>query len=248
MEKLKKLFNWLAGIFKAEEIWYEKGQGQWVKRRRYHPALKAFVLVCALFFGVWAWRSFFPSVSSEPEVSDIIETPLEVSSSDVEAPQGDAADLADVLDKPVLPGPIPDGLQVEDGEYWVRIDKGDYKLYLYKGPDVEKTYEVAVGRNPGDKERVGDNKTPNGIFTVQSIENSSAWSHDFGDGKGIIQGAYGPWFIRLRTGWRGIGIHGTHDPDSLGSMVSEGCVRMHNSELEELKQFANVKMKVVIEE
>ena len=83
---------------------------------------------------------------------------------------------------------------------------------------------------------------------MQSIENAGGWSHDFLDGKGVIRGAYGPWFIRLKTGWQGIGIHGTHDPDSRGSRATEGCIRLSNDELEELRQFAFREMKVVIEE
>jgi lipoprotein-anchoring transpeptidase ErfK/SrfK len=137
---------------------------------------------------------------------------------------------------------------VEDDEYWIRINKALFRLYLYRGDEVDKVYAIAVGKNPGNKERAGDNRTPNGIFTVQSIEDARAWTHDFRDGNGSISGAYGPWFIRLRTGWQGIGIHGTHDPDSRGTMVSEGCVRMLNNELEELKTFAFRSMKVVIEE
>jgi lipoprotein-anchoring transpeptidase ErfK/SrfK len=148
----------------------------------------------------------------------------------------------------ILPGPIPPDLSVEDGEYWIRINKSLFRLYLYRGDEVDRVYTIAVGKNPGDKERAGDNRTPNGVFTVQSIEDASAWTHDFRDGRGLIKGAYGPWFIRLRTGWQGIGIHGTHDPDSRGTMVSEGCVRMLNDDLESLKQFAFKNMKVLIEE
>ena len=93
------------------------------------------------------------------------------------------------------------------GEYWVRISKGDCTLSLYRGSELVKNYSVAVGRNPGNKRRIGDNRTPVGQFRVQSIENSQNWKHDFGDGNGVIKGAYGPWFIRLDTGWKGIGIH-----------------------------------------
>ena len=64
----------------------------------------------------------------------------------------------------------------------------------------------------------------------------------------MIKGAYGPWFIRLATGWKGIGIHGTHDPDSRGSMATEGCIRMSNEEVQELRRYAYRNMRVIIEE
>ena len=37
--------------------------------------------------------------------------------------------------------------------------------------------------------------------------------------------------MRLETGWKGIGIHGTHDPASLGTAATEGCIRLENSDL-----------------
>jgi len=106
-----------------------------------------------------------------------------------------------------------------------------------------------VGANGGQKRRVGDSRTPTGRFTVQQVQNSSKWTYDFGDGRGQTPGAYGPWFIRLKTpGWSGIGIHGTHDPDSIGRMITQGCIRMKNSDLEDLKKKVFVGMKVVITE
>ena len=85
-------------------------------------------------------------------------------------------------------------------------------MRVMSGGEVLEVFGVAVGKNAGDKQRAGDMRTPEGSFTVEQVQDASWWSHDFGDGKGEIKGAYGPWFIRLKTGWRGIGIHGTHDP------------------------------------
>ena len=105
-----------------------------------------------------------------------------------------------------------------------------------------------MGKNSGDKRKVGDNRTPVGEFTVQSIENASHWTHDFKDGKGVIAGAYGLWFIHLKTGWQGIGIHGTHDPSSIGKNVTDGCIRLNNEDLKELKPLVRVGMTVRIQE
>lgn len=94
----------------------------------------------------------------------------------------------------------------------------------------------------------GEAGWPEGLFSVQQIQDASAWTHDFGDGKGEIRGAYGSHFIRLKTpGHRGIGIHGTHDPASIGTRATEGCVRLNNSDLLELvKKYVYVGMPVVI--
>jgi hypothetical protein len=242
---IRNVLYWLASLLRVEVVWIDKGQGKWVKRRRYHPVTRVVLIVAALTAGI-AWSvNFFHYLGGSGEERPAPSLPVGQSRTVEFNPNDFFPDLTSM--DPLL-GPVPTDLGVDDDEYWLRINKGLYTLYLYRGNEVEKAYEIAVGKNPGNKERVGDNRTPNGIFTVQSIENARSWSHDFRDGKGVIRGAYGPWFIRLRTGWQGIGIHGTHEPNSRGSMVSEGCIRMLNDELEELKRFAFRDMKVVIEE
>lgn len=129
------------------------------------------------------------------------------------------------------------------------IDKSDYVLDLMKNGELVKSYSIAVGKNPGQKQKSGDLKTPTGEFFVDEIINAKAWTHDFHDGNGVINGAYGPWFLSLNTGgWYGIGIHGTHDDSSIGKMVSEGCIRMHNKDVAELKEVVNVGTEVLIKE
>jgi len=127
------------------------------------------------------------------------------------------------------------------------VEKAKYKLYLFKEGKEIKSYDVAIGKNPGQKERIGDKTTPSGEFKVDDIVASSNWTHDFNDGKGEIEGAYGPWFVSLETGWIGIGIHGTHDPSSIGTMASEGCIRMNNEQVVELKELVFVGVKVIVE-
>ena len=165
-----------------------------------------------------------------------------------------------------------------DEQHLIRIHKQSYRLELFEDGKAQplKEYSIAVAKNPGDKQKTGDNRTPTswgsaavipakylgagvGVasaevpFVVEEICDASFWTHDFGDGKGEIAGAYGPWFISLDTGWIGIGIHGTHDPASIGTMASEGCIRMHNQDVAELKNLIygpakGVGTKVVITE
>ncbi len=137
---------------------------------------------------------------------------------------------------------------IQSQQLMIIIDKAQYKLYLFENGKERKAYPIAIGLNLGQKQGVGDMKTPTGDFMVEAIEDSSAWTHDFGDGAGEIEGAYGPWFISLRTDWDGIGIHGTHNPASIGTRASEGCIRMYNEDIEELKNLVKVYMKVMIVE
>lgn len=125
--------------------------------------------------------------------------------------------------------------QVENATVII-ISKDDMQLraFTYKGKELLRV-PIATGLHPGDKQKKGDMKTPEGVFAVSDIQNSSGWKHNFNDGNGEVEGAYGPYFIRLNTpGHQGIGIHGTHDPESLGKRVTEGCIRVKNESLKEL--------------
>lgn len=128
------------------------------------------------------------------------------------------------------------------------IDKNtmELKMFDYKGI-LKHSYGIACGKNYGNKDTIGDLKTPEGVFHIQQIQDSHSWKHDFNDGQGKIEGAYGPWFIRLAVpGHNGIGIHGTHDSNSIGSRATEGCIRLENSNLEKLVKDVKVGMLVII--
>jgi len=142
----------------------------------------------------------------------------------------------------------------EPHDYSILVKKGEFTLFLLDHGEPVAQWPVALGKNPGQKQMSGDMKTPEGTFPVDEIIDASSWSHDFHDGKGVIQHAYGPWFISLDTRilsqgkWDGIGIHGTHDPASIGTRASEGCIRMNNEDLEKLKACVKVGTKVTVEE
>ena len=138
--------------------------------------------------------------------------------------------------------------------YSILVRKGAYKLYLLDHNEPVAVWGVALGKNPGQKQQRGDMKTPTGLFRIDEIDDASTWTHDFKDGKGVIKGAYGPFFLSLNTDelskgqWGGIGIHGTHDPASIGTRASEGCIRLQNDDLRTLRPYAFVGMQVKIEE
>ena len=131
--------------------------------------------------------------------------------------------------------------------YSLVITKSAYRISLLDNGTPIKEYNCAVGRNPGQKTKTGDARTPVGTFKVESINPSSDWVSDE-DGKG----AYGPWFITLDTRelskgeWNGIGISGTNKPEGLGRASSAGSVRVRNSDIEEIKKFVKVGTVVTI--
>jgi lipoprotein-anchoring transpeptidase ErfK/SrfK len=113
------------------------------------------------------------------------------------------------------------------------VSRTKFKLTLYKGLKVAKTYGIAVGQ-------VGL-ETPAGLYHIQNkAENpawhvpNSAWAGDLA-GKVIPAGDPGN---PIKARWMGIfdgaGIHGTSDDGSIGSAASHGCIRMHIPDVEEL--------------
>ena len=107
---------------------------------------------------------------------------------------------------------------------------------------------IACGVNLGNKTMVGDKKTPEGEFKIKYMYDATSWKHDFGDGQGMREGAYGPLFFRLNVpGFNDIGIHGTIFPESIGTRSSEGCIRMRNEDIKALYKHCYVGMKVIIE-
>ena len=160
----------------------------------------------------------------------------------LEGEEGDAAEEDDIKGEVALNGDPnkADRIVISKESMTLNLFDSDGALIF--------SFPVAVGKNYGNKQQVGDMKTPEGDFTIQQIQDASAWKHNFGDGKGEIAGAYGNWFIRLKTpGHTGIGIHGTHAPESIGTRATEGCIRLNNADLDKLKPLVRVGMKVTIE-
>ncbi len=104
------------------------------------------------------------------------------------------------------------------------VDKSQNLLMLKTKEEVLKTYVVATGLN---------NSTPVGKFKITNKLLNPTWFK-----AGAVVPAGTPENI-LGTRWMGFdlpgyGIHGTTEPESLGQQVTQGCVRMRNSEVEEL--------------
>lgn len=129
---------------------------------------------------------------------------------------------------------------------YIIVSKEEMKMTVYnqKGTELMK-FPIACGMNYGQKERAGDNRTPEGVFKVVSKDSASHWTYDFGSGP--VKGAYGPLFIRLNTpGFKGIGIHGTHDKSTVPGRETHGCIRLKNEDLVKLSKLVDKGTLVVI--
>ncbi len=131
---------------------------------------------------------------------------------------------------------------------FILVDKGKLTLSLYdvKGM-VIMSFPCCCALRYGNKTQRYDSRTPEGVFPVSMIQDSRLWKHDSHDGRGQRLGCYGAHFIRLDyPPYHKIGIHGTDEPESLGTRASEGCIRVRNDNLEKLVPYVHVGMPVII--
>jgi lipoprotein-anchoring transpeptidase ErfK/SrfK len=113
------------------------------------------------------------------------------------------------------------------------VNRGAFKLTLYKGLKPKKTYGIAVGR-------VGL-ETPAGLYHIQNKAVNPAWHVPNSAWAGSLAGKVippGDPGNPIKARWMGIyagaGIHGTSEDGSIGSAASHGCIRMHIPDVEEL--------------
>jgi lipoprotein-anchoring transpeptidase ErfK/SrfK len=105
------------------------------------------------------------------------------------------------------------------------VNRGAFKLTLYKDLKLAKTYGIAVGQ-------VGL-ETPAGLYHIQNKAINPAWHVPNSAWAGSLAGTVVPGGTPqnpLKARWLGIfdgaGIHGTDASSSIGSAASHGCIRM----------------------
>lgn len=97
-----------------------------------------------------------------------------------------------------------------------RVNISAKTLSVYKNGGLIKEYPVATGKE--------STPTPTGTFTIINKQLNPG-------------GPYGTRWLGLSK--KGYGIHGTNAPESIGSAASNGCIRMFNSDIEELFDITN---------
>lgn len=136
----------------------------------------------------------------------------------------------DVVDKPPSKGK------------WITINKSKRILTLYEGNTVIRKYPIAIGNPPS--------LTPNGKFTVVTRIVNPAWGGG-GYAKpvkgGIPANPLGYRWLGLSYKSGGdIGIHGNNSPYSIGKNISHGCIRMINTDVEQLFEIVPISTHVWI--
>lgn len=122
------------------------------------------------------------------------------------------------------------GKSISDYEIWetsstgskknvtVLVDLNERKLYAVVNSHILKEFPIATGK-PYTPSPVGD-------FTIIQ---KSRWGEGFGSA-----------WLGLNVPWGTYGIHGTIFPESIGHAESHGCIRMRNSDVDQLYKLVSV--------
>ncbi len=136
-------------------------------------------------------------------------------------------------------------LKIYHGKWRIEISKKQRILMLYDGDELFKIYHICIGKQ---------NRTPEGKFIIVSKKKNPTWYKSkkeiipFGTKENVL----GTRWMALRSteaknrNLTGYGIHGTWDNDSIGKARSNGCIRMRNSDVEELFSIVPYKTEVII--
>ena len=107
----------------------------------------------------------------------------------------------------------------------VTIDRGGFRLRLFKRLRYDRSYPIAVG--------AAGHETPTGLFQIRTKQVNPAWHAPNRPWAGSYAGRTVPGGAPdnpLKARWlgiaNGVGIHGTAEPWSIGSRASHGCIRM----------------------
>lgn len=118
------------------------------------------------------------------------------------------------------------------------ISKASLTLKLYDDSNrLICSFPVAAGSAYGDKQTIGDRKTPEGDFKVGLIQETGEW----------LDGELGDYLIRIDVpNITSFGICGTNDESLVGRRSSAGNILMHSNDLDSLRTMVHSDMAVTI--
>lgn len=129
---------------------------------------------------------------------------------------------------------------VNHGEPFIIINKANNKLAFIDDNEVQEILPVGTGKS--------QELTPEGLFTVKVKAVNPYYRKKNipgGDPRNPL-GSRWIGFDARNTDGRIYGIHGTNQPSSIGKFISNGCVRMHKSDVERLYDKVPIGTKVLI--
>lgn len=135
----------------------------------------------------------------------------------------------------------------------VKVDKSERRMYLIAGTEVVKAYRIALGGNPkGHKQREGDQRTPEGEYTLDYTKEDSAfyramhisYPNEFDTANALQNGVSPGGFIMVHGQREGLGLK----PSIVQRFDwTDGCIALTNPEMDEFMSLVEVGTKISIE-
>lgn len=131
-------------------------------------------------------------------------------------------------------------LEAERAESYIIVNKANNKLAFIQNNKVIKIFPVATGRS--------NDLTPEGTFKV-IVKAKNPYYRKKNIPGGDPRNPLGSRWIGFDadgTDGRTFGVHGTNASWSIGQYISNGCVRMHNKDVEWLYEQVPLNSKIAI--
>lgn len=157
------------------------------------------------------------------------------------------------INKLTNPGALRIGqvLRVPRGPFHAIISKGEFKADIFAGSPDEpdqwtfiRSFNVGLGENDG---------TPVGNFTVRNKMSDPSWVNPRTGQKYAAKDPQNPigerWVglegVGPSSSYKGLGIHGTVESDSIGKTKSMGCIRLGDEDVKWVYEMLIEKISVV---
>nr|WP_034726638.1 L,D-transpeptidase [Calidifontibacillus oryziterrae] len=134
----------------------------------------------------------------------------------------------------------PLGVNPLPGDPFLIVNKKTNELAFINEGEIQKVYSVATGLTA--------DLTPEGKFTitVKAINPYYRKKNITGGAKENPLGSRWIGFDANDTDGRIYGVHGNNNPQSIGTYITQGCIRMHNNEIEALFKQIPIGTQIVI--
>ncbi|MBI5892927.1 MAG: L,D-transpeptidase family protein, partial [Deltaproteobacteria bacterium] len=161
-----------------------------------------------------------------------------IAGENLSVPNGDTRHILAALARLEVPKELINIGKWNEDSFVLLAEKQSQKLYLFDNSyNLIKTFQITTGQNNGNKERVGDKKTPEGVYFFTSVKEDKELLPQYG--LIAIPINYPNFFDKLQgKDGNGIWLHATDQPTRpIKPFDTKGCIVAVNEDVLELARY-----------